>query len=127
MRFFEDLSQWWLKRNGRNWGSGCARVMRSSPTPSVGPVRIEPFRVPIGSRASALLTRANWKRFDETTLIYHPSGQTVEMAGGLGVVHAIHSVIEIEYEYLLSRRPALFISWRGWIWFALPTMPQMNL
>ena len=108
MRFFENLSLWWLKRNARIWGNGCARIMLFAYS-----VKWRQYKSthsdPDWIARRALLTRANWKQFDETTLIYEPNGQMVEIVDGLGVVHAIHAVIEIEYEYLLGQRTGIHI------------------
>jgi hypothetical protein len=108
MRLFENLSQWWLKKNARIWGSGCARVMLFTYSVKWNQYKSN-HSDPDWIARQALLTRADWRQLDETTLIYEPNGEMVEIVDGLGVVHAIHAVIEIEYEYLLGRRTTIHI------------------
>lgn len=108
MPFLENLSSWWLRRNARVWGSGCARVMLFAYSVKWNQYKSS-HSDPDWIARQTLLTRTNWRQFDETTLIYDPNGQMVEITDGLGVVHAIHAVIEVEYEYLLSRRTTIHI------------------
>lgn len=51
----------------------------------------------------ALETRTHWRQVGETTMLYDPSGQVVEMSDDLNLRSVIHLVIEIEYGHELSK------------------------
>jgi hypothetical protein len=50
-----------------------------------------------------VLTRSDWGQVGDTTLVYRPTGTTVEMGEGTTLNFAIHAVIQIEYSALLSK------------------------
>jgi hypothetical protein len=62
----------------------------------------------------ALVTRLRWRQVDETTFTYEPTGEPVKLIPGDGAIwSAIHAVIQVEYDYLLSIRKGMTISERA--------------
>jgi len=102
MRFVELLQRRWFEGNARLWGKECARVMlfafmvKKNQYESTAPSYAWISR-------RALETRTDWRQVGETTMLYDPSGQVVEMSDDLTLRSVIHLVIEIEYGYELSK------------------------
>jgi hypothetical protein len=109
MRFLEHLQQRWMNGNARFWGNECARVM------FVGyVVKSKQYERTSPSRAwiirQAMLARSDWGQVGETTLVYRPTGTTLEMGEDTTLNFAIHAVIQIEYSAELSK---LMPSWEA--------------
>jgi len=57
-----------------------------------------------------MLARSDWGQVGETTLVYRPTGTTLEMGEDTTLNFSIHAVIQIEYSAELSK---LMPSWEA--------------
>ena len=102
MRFLEHLQQRWMNGNARFWGKECVRVMffayvvKSKQHERTAPSIAWIIR-------QVVLTRSDWGQVGETTLVYRPTGNTIEMGEDSTLNFAIHAVIQTEYSALLSK------------------------
>jgi len=58
----------------------------------------------------AMLNRSDWGQASDTTMVYRPTGTTVEIGEGTNLNFAIHAVIQVEYLAELSK---LMPSWEA--------------
>ena|ERR1035441_3447424 len=109
MRFLEHLQQRWMNGNARFWGKECVRVMFFAYV-----VKTKQYERTAPNVAwiirQTVLARSDWGQVGDTTLVYRPSGTTVEMGEGTTLNFAIHAVIQIEYLAELSK---LMPSWEA--------------